>query len=160
MWKKACAFAVIGLLFAGTVTAAYFVGRLPDMLFFVFVMAGGCGALCISANLFINKTERKQRCTYCLNAECVDYKSGSDADGKTIYISIWRYIYNGSEYTVDESSYKDKRHEIGMVKDVFINPNNPREHYDDVVSRDISFVVIAVIGVVFTYIGAAGIFFG
>lgn len=158
MWKKACAFAVIGLLFAGVVTTAYFIGKLPDMLFFAFVMAGGCVALCISANLFINRAERKQRCTYCLNADCVDYKSGSDADGKTIYISVWRYIYNGSEYTVDESSYKNKRHEIGAVKEIFINPDNPREHYDDVVSHDMSFVITMIIGVVFTYIGAMEIF--
>lgn len=69
------------------------------------------------------------------------------------------FLYGDTPITV-ESSYKDKKTEIGAVKEIFINPDNLCEHYDDVVSREISPFITAIIGVVFTYIGAEAIFLG
>ena len=48
-----------------------------------------------------------------------DYMSGEDT-----YRTIVKYLFNGTEYTSKLDTYS-ATHQIGMVIDVLVNPNNP-----------------------------------
>ena len=87
----------------------------------------------VSSGLKKSENELKDACTEEVDAVIVRLDIDSDEDSTT-YKPIYNYHYNGNEYTVipDFSRYPlpDGYYE-GATVSIMINPDNPREIYDE-----------------------------
>lgn len=78
------------------------------------------------------RTKRERTCTECVSATCV-YLSTHESrkDGRThiTYSPVFKFNYNGEDYTVSNSFHSSKRDitaVVGNQYDMYINPDNPK----------------------------------
>lgn len=72
------------------------------------------------------RKRKRERCSLLVAAECVDVEKMC-YEQDTVYAPTWKYTINGLEYIIRENSYTSRKIDIGAKKDIYVNPDNPRE---------------------------------
>jgi hypothetical protein len=85
-------------------------------------------AMMIVPGVLENMAER--RCKVIVEAECVDFKSTIVSGGEMVYSPIYKYTFEGKDYTVCRGKYsKIKNQDIGYKTTLKINQKKPKDVY-------------------------------
>lgn len=118
------------------------INKLPGLLaMMIFVIVG----VVIFYNNLKKYLIRKKNCKVTVEGEIVKHEEIKP----NCYSSVYRYIYNGNEYTTVSSAYSMEKEELGTRVKLLINPENPNEIND---GKDSSFVVLMFMGIMFIVI--------
>ena len=93
---------------------------------------------------------KKNRCTECVAATCIDTVATGAKTKDTMYIHVWEYTTNGFTYTNPENRrYFAKRNRIGDIRDIYVNPDDPEDIYvNRFHRRNIVYVLFVIVGVI------------
>lgn len=127
------------------------VAQIPNVACGVFFIVG----VLLFSNLYAEK-QRQKKCTHMLQGLCVDVKERvSNSSGRratVVRCPVFEYVYNGKTYTRDNGFYTNMTAvQIGQYKDVYINPENPKQFYEPD-SAKASGYTMAIIGVLFVIV--------
>ena len=95
---------------------------------------------------------KKNRCTECVAATCIDTVATGAKTKDTMYIHVWEYTTNGFTYTNPENRrYFAKKNRIGDIRDIYVNPDDPEDIYvNRFHRRNIVYVLFVIVGVILT----------
>lgn len=87
------------------------------------------------------RKRKRERCSLHVDAECVDVEEMC-YEQNNVYSPTWKYTVNGSEYIIRENSYTSRKIDIGAKKDIYVNPDNPREIFRENKSAAVGSAVV------------------
>ena len=118
------------------------------LISFAFLTGGAYGLIYEKIVAYL----KKNRCTECVTATCIDIAT-NDIDYKSkIYVHIWEYTTSGFTYTNPENRrYFAKRNRIGDIRDIYVNPDDSDDIYvNRFHRRNIVYVLFVIVGVILT----------
>ena len=129
-------FPVVGLaLIAGAfiygfglkVAMAYIERYLPYFILFVFLVVG----ICVVCHAFLCHRHKKQVCNYSIMATCVDL-SQRWHKGRRTYCPVYEIYFRDQTIRLCNHVYSTANNvAVGESKELFINPQNPEEFYEE-----------------------------
>jgi hypothetical protein len=130
---------------------------IPIAALAVFILVG-LGMIIVN---FLNNYTKKIHCTEIVTAVCIDLNrrysidSSDDIDERPTYAPVFKYYFNGAEYTVTQSYYTNiDVPKIDSEVELHINPDDPEEFYRP--SFWVNFTIYGM-GILFTICGTAAL---
>ncbi|WP_044973591.1 DUF3592 domain-containing protein [Ruminococcus sp. HUN007] len=118
------------------------------LISFAFLTGGAYGLIYEKIVAYL----KKNRCTECVAATCIDTVATGAKTKDTMYIHVWEYTTNGFTYTNPENRrYFAKKNRIGDIRDIYVNPDDPEDIYvNRFHRRNIVYVLFVIVGVILT----------
>ncbi len=123
-------------------------GYLKAVFTSIFFFAGGSYGLIYEK---IISELKKNRCTECVTATCIDVACTSSGRSR-MYVHVWEYFTGSFTYTTPESRmYMSKKNHIGDIRDIYVNPDDPEDIYvNRFHRRNIVYIFFTVLGAFMT----------
>ena len=144
-------------MWGGEDIKANIMSLIPIAALAVFILVG----LGMTVFTFLNNRIKKIHCTEIVTAVCIklnrkySFDSSDDIGGRPTYAPVFKYYFNGAEYTVTQSYYTNiDVPKLGSEVQLYINPDNPEEFYRP--SFWVNFTIYGM-GIIFTISGAAAL---
>ena len=123
----------IGCLVGGSIFqfgSEVVIKHLDDALPYVFlclIMIIGAGMI---LGTYLTSKRKHEVCTYCITANCVEVKSRYHR-GTRSYCPIYEVYFRDETIQICNNLYTNlNRVEVGEVREVYLNPDNPKEFFE------------------------------